>query len=419
MSERFSMVGQHALGKVTRDAIFTAGAAADQAAAKVGRDRVVNATIGLILDDHEQTAILPSVDDALRRLRASDFAAYSPFLGTPEFREAVKTMTFGPFLPDAFVEAVATPGSTGALRNAFWNYLDVGGTVLVPDWRWSPYDTIASEHLRSVLPYRLFNKDLEFSLEGLEQALTQVLATQDRAIVVVNDPAHNPTGYDLTQDQWEALMALLRDKVREGSKRLVLFLDAPYIDFAEAGVNARRLFQTFTPIPKNLLLTVGYSISKSLTLYGMRTGAIVGISQDRGVMDEFLEVNGSSARGVWTNVPRAGMQLVSLLHRDSLLSDKVVQEREVLRRMMFYRASVFREEAADVGLRYMPFRSGFFISVPTHDPVGLAQRLAARNIFVVPLPQGIRIAISGIPARKISGIAPAVAECLDALQSAA
>lgn len=419
MSERYSMVGQHALGKVTRDAIFTAGAAAEQAAGRYGRDRVVNATIGLILDDHEQTAILPAVDDALHRLRASDFAAYSPFLGTPDFREAVKAMTFGPYSPDAYAEAVATPGSTGALRNAFWNYLDVGDPVLVPDWRWSPYDTIATEHLRTVRPYRMFGEDLRFSLKGLAATLTTALASHDRVMVVVNDPAHNPTGYDLSLEQWAELMDLLRDRARDTSKRITLFLDAPYIDFAEAGVKARRLFQTFTAIPRNLLLAIGYSISKSLTLYGMRTGAIIGVSQDRGVMDEFLEVNGSSARGVWTNVPRAGMQLVAQLYRDKALTEKVNQEREVLRRMMFYRASVFREEAQDCGLSYMPFRSGFFISVPTADPVALTAALAARNIFVVPLAQGIRIAISGIPARKISGIAPAVAECLETLRTAA
>lgn len=412
MTARYSMVGQHAHGKMTRDAIFTAGARADQAMAKHGRDRVVNATVGLILDDKEQTAILPTVVETLRRLQPNDFASYSPFLGSVEFRAAVKTFLFGDYLPDAHVEVVATPGSTGALRNAFWNYLDLGETVLVPNWRWNPYDTIANEHLRRVQTFELFDESLRFSLTDLKARLEAIYARQPRAIVVLNDPCHNPTGYDMTLEEWGAVMALCRDMIADGERRLTLFIDAPYIDYASQGVKARELFRQFTPIPKNMLVAVGFSISKSLTQYGMRVGAFVGISQDRGVLDEFLEVNGASARAVWTNVPRAGMQLCSIIHQDKVLMEKVNQEREVLRRMLNYRASVFLEEAEEVGLVPMPYRSGFFISVASQDPERLAAALGEKLIFVVPMELGVRIAISGIPARKISGVAAAVQTCL-------
>lgn len=420
MTARYTMVGQHAYGKMTRDAIFTAGARADQAMARVGRDRVVNATVGLILDDKEQTAILPTVHEVLRSMGANDFASYSPFLGSLEFRAAVKSFMFGDHLPEAHVEVVATPGSTGALRNAFWNYLDIGDVVLVPNWRWSPYDTIASEHLRKIETFELFERPNglqseahRFSLSDLKTKLESVFARQSRAIVVVNDPAHNPTGYDMTLEEWRELMEMLRGMIAPSlsgatERRLTLFIDAPYIDYASQGNRARALFQQLLPIPQNMLIAVGYSISKSLTQYGMRTGACIGISQDRGVMDEFLEVNGASARAVWTNVPRAGMQLCSILHREKGLLEKVNAEREVLRRMLNYRAAVFLEEAEEVGLVPMPYRSGFFISVPTPDPEGLTALLAEKQIFVVPMDLGIRIAISGIPARKISGVAAAV-----------
>lgn len=413
MTARHTMVGKHAFGKKTVDAIFTAGARADQAMAKVGRDKVVNATVGVILDDKEQTAILPTVVETLRALQPADFASYSPFLGSAEYRAAVKSFLFGDYLPDAMVEVVATPGSTGALRNAFWNYLDIGDTVLVPDWRWNPYDTIATEHLRKVETFELFDAERRFSIVDLHKRLEEVYSRQSRAIVVLNDPCHNPTGYDMTMEEWRHLMDMLRATIENSDRRLLLFIDAPYIDFASEGVKARRLFQQLTPIPQNLLIAAGFSISKSLTQYGMRTGAFVGISQDRGVLDEFLEVNGTSARAVWINVPRAGMQLCSIIHQDKALMEKVFQEREALRRMLNYRASVFLEEAEEVGLVPMPYRSGFFISVPTRDPERLADALSQKLIFVVPMELGVRIAISGIPARKISGVAAAVQTCLE------
>ncbi|MFM7204915.1 MAG: pyridoxal phosphate-dependent aminotransferase [Myxococcota bacterium] len=413
MTERYSMVGRHAYGKVVRDVIFTAGGMAEQAVAKYGKDRVVNATVGIILDDKEQMAVLPTVDDVVRRLSAADFAAYSPFFGPPDFRAAAKLFAFGEYVPDAYVEVVATPGSTGALRNCFWNYADIGDTILVPDWRWNPYDTIATEHLRKIDTYKMFNDHLEFSLDDLKQKLLKLYETQARAIVVFNDPAHNPTGYDMTLDQWRELMAFLRSLLKDPERCLTVFIDAPYIDYAAAGNQARALFQTLTPIPRNMLVGVGYSISKSLTQYGMRTGAFIGVSQDRDVMDEFLEVNAASARAVWTNVPRVGMQLTGLLYREKGLAEKIAEEREGYRRMLNYRASVFHEEAAEVGLRFMPYRSGFFISVPTIDSTRLMNLLTEKLIYVVPMDKGIRIAISGIPARKISGIAYAVQECLE------
>jgi aromatic-amino-acid transaminase len=175
------------------------------------------------------------------------------------------------------------------------------------------------------------------------------------------------------------------------------------------------MFRRLTPIPRNMLITLGYSISKSHTQYGLRTGAFIGLSQDRGVLDEFVEVNGASARGVWTNVPRAGMRLCALLHQNPTLLKKVNHEREVLRRMLTYRASVFLEEADESDLTPMPYRSGFFISIPHPDPPALARALAEQLVFTVPMAHGVRLAISGISARKIAGVAAAIKSSLSSL----
>ena len=221
----------------------------------------------------------------------------------------------------------------------------------------------------------------------------------------------------MTDDEWSQLMTLLRRTVQDPERRLTLFIDAPYLDYAARGEQAKSLFRALTPLPRNLLVTIGYSISKSLTLYGLRTGAFIGMSQDRGVLEEFAEVNGASARGVWTNVPRAGMRLCSILHGDQALTTRVVQEREELRGMLRHRATMFLKEAGEVGLELMPYRSGFFMSIPTPDPERLAAALAEEQLFVVPMELGIRLAISGIATHKIPGLAAIIKRSQQRLQT--
>ncbi|MGX8704430.1 MAG: aminotransferase class I/II-fold pyridoxal phosphate-dependent enzyme, partial [bacterium] len=112
------------------DRIFGISNRAKAAIAEKGRDKVVNGTIGALLDDEGKLVVLKSVDEVFRQLDPNDYAEYAPIGGVSAFREAVQKAAFGAHVPEGYTEAVATPGGTGSLRNVISNYSEPGDAVL-------------------------------------------------------------------------------------------------------------------------------------------------------------------------------------------------------------------------------------------------------------------------------------------------
>lgn len=84
------------------DKLFGVSQKAKQRISEIGRDNVINSTIGVLLDDDGKLTVLDSVTQCIRRLNPEDYAAYAPILGTPEYIEAVKKAVFLDEMPEAF-----------------------------------------------------------------------------------------------------------------------------------------------------------------------------------------------------------------------------------------------------------------------------------------------------------------------------
>ena len=79
------MAASHAASRRLKDAIFGAAAACRAAVAVHGEERVVNATIGAVMDDAGKLAHLPTVERVFRSLSIEDYIAYAPISGLPEY----------------------------------------------------------------------------------------------------------------------------------------------------------------------------------------------------------------------------------------------------------------------------------------------------------------------------------------------
>ena len=145
------------------DKVFGINNRAKAMIAREGKEKVVNATLGVLLDDNGDIMVLSSVSEVFKNLEPREFAEYAPISGTPEFREAVKKDALRGYIPRGFVEASATPGGTGAIRNAVANYTDRGDSILIADWYWAPYNTIAAEQGRKAETFTFFNSDRKFN----------------------------------------------------------------------------------------------------------------------------------------------------------------------------------------------------------------------------------------------------------------
>jgi aromatic-amino-acid transaminase len=192
-----------------------------------------------------------------------------------------------------------------------------------------------------------------------------------------------------------------------------LFIDIAYIDYSGVASERRLFFDKFNDLPENILVVFGFSMSKSYTMYGMRSGAMIGLSQNPDIADEFRAINESSNRGVWSNGTRPAMVLLTKIFKEKVLFDRVEAERETLKSMLDSRAEAFIRESDRVGLSICPYKSGFFISIPCASSIEVVEKLKADNIFAVPIPKGIRFAICSVPEEKCSIVPPKIAGVLN------
>ena len=93
------------------DPIFAVSAKAKEMIAKVGKEKVSNATLGALMDDNGDLIVLSSVVDVLKGLDPVDFAEYAPISGVPGFLEASKKAVLGDVKTSLIIEAAATPGA--------------------------------------------------------------------------------------------------------------------------------------------------------------------------------------------------------------------------------------------------------------------------------------------------------------------
>ena len=377
------------------DKIFGISSRAKAMIAEKGADKVINATIGSLLDDEGKLVVLSSVVDTMKTLNPVDFADYAPIGGTPQFREAVKKAAFGSFQPSCFTEAVATPGGTGAIRNTISNYSRMGDKILTSDWHWAPYNTIAGELGRCIDTYPMFDENGMFHVNAFGEKVRELIAEQKSLVIILNTPAHNPTGYSLTLEDWSGVLNVLRGEAGK-AESIVLLVDAAYIDFAGDEEEYRRFLPELEKLPENILPIIAYSLSKTYTLYGTRCGAMICMAQTAEVAAEFRRVCEFSSRGSWSNSAKLAQVILSKIYADEELLKKVNEERAEYREMLIQRGRAFEEEAQKAGLEIVPFDAGFFASIPCDNPDEISRKLEKEGLFIVPLAKGLRVSVASV-----------------------
>ncbi len=393
----------------TADKVFALSGRAKAAAKKYGDENVVNASLGALMDDNGKLAVLSSVIDAIRKLEPTDYAEYAPIGGTPEFKEAVKKALFGKYTPEGYVSMCATPGGTGSISNVIMNYSQPGDQILTHDWCWANYKNICSQHGRSLATFQFFDEEGNFNGADLAAKIQEIGSKQDSLVVMINTPAHNPTGYSLSLEDWDAVI----EAVNAAPCKVALFMDIAYIDYAGDEDEVRAFLPKLAGVNDNVLPIFGYSASKTLTAYGMRCGAIVCLAKDEETAEEFRRVTEYAARATWSNCNRSAQVVMGKIYSDPELLAKVDAERTVFRDMLLERGRAFEEALNAKGCKCVPFRAGFFVTVACDDPAAICAELEKQNIFCLALARGIRISIAGISKEKCIRTANALGDLLN------
>ena len=279
----------------------------------------VNLGVGVYHDDNGKLPLLECVQAAEKMMMESPKArGYLPIDGIAAYDKAVQGLVFG--VESAAVEAgrivtVQAVGGTGGLKVGadFLKRMGREGTpsvpssaaatVLISDPSWENHRALFENAGFPVDQYPYYdaaNRGIDF--DGMLAALDNAAAG---TIVVLHACCHNPTGYDITADQWAKVIASVK------SRGLVPFLDMAYQGFGEGIAEDGAVVGLFAAAGLDFL--VATSFSKSFSLYGERVGALSVVCQSK---DEAVRVLSQLKRVIRTNYsnpPTHGAQIVALV----------------------------------------------------------------------------------------------------------
>jgi aromatic-amino-acid transaminase len=380
------------------------------AARKARGESCVDATVGVLMDDDDELAVLPTVARVFSETRPEEWAAYAATTGLDGFCEAVidDCLSAWPSLREHAV-AIATPGATGALRTALRTFLDRNQAFLTSSLTWSAYPIIAQATERKLVRFRMFNAQGGFDVAELDRELGRLMAGQGRALVLLNDPCNNPTGYSMSRADWNAVATVLHK--HSGRGPLAVVLDAVYAAFAPEGLEPA--LAALEPLADELLLAIAWSASKTFTSYGLRAGALVVVAPDRAERESVRDTIAIHCCGTWANCNRGALSGLIRLLKDPHLRAAVAHDRGVFIDVLARRNAAFEEAIQGHALRRPEYKGGFFTSVFVRDSAQVAESMRNEGVYVVPLDGAVRIALSAVRTEDVPRLVNGLVDAID------
>lgn len=360
--------------------------------------------VGVYKDALGLTPILRSVKLAEQRLLDTQTTkTYIGGHGEPRFGALISELVLGkdsPLLANKRVGATQTPGGTGALRLCADFIADClpGRGIWLSDPTWPIHETIFAKAGLMVSHYPYVGSDNRLNVEAMLATLNQVPRGD---VVLLHACCHNPTGFDLSHDDWRQVLDIVR------SRDLLPLIDFAYQGFGdglEQDAWAVRLFAEALP---ELLITS--SCSKNFGLYRERTGALLVCAS---TADKLLDVRSqlsSIARNLWSNPPDHGAAIVAEILGDPELKSLWADEVEEMRGRIAQLRAGLVEALTPLGLgerfAHIGVQRGMFSYTGLNDD----QVARLRHEHSVYLVSAGRANIAGIDASRLDLLAQAIA----------
>ncbi len=271
------------------------------------RPTKVNLGVGVYYTDEGKVPLLKAVLEAEKEIVAKESPrAYIPIEGPNPYNSAVQNLLFGansPLIKDGRVVTAECLGGTGALRvgGDFVKRLDTGAPAAISAPSWENHRGIFESAGYQVLEYTYFDpKTRGVDFDGMVKSLESLPA---KTLVILHACCHNPTGADLTTEQWKKIISICQ------TRQLIPFLDIAYQGFAD-GIEedgaAVRLFAD-----SGMSFFVSSSFSKSFSLYGERVGALSIVTQSKEESTRVLSQLKRVIRTNYSNPPTHGAAIVA------------------------------------------------------------------------------------------------------------
>jgi aromatic-amino-acid transaminase len=372
------------------------------------RPNKVNLGVGVYFTDDGKIPLLRAVQEAERlRIEAHAARGYLPIEGISAYNQGVQNLLFGKdsaVLAEGRVVTAQALGGTGALKIGadFIKRLNPNAIVAISDPSWENHRALfesAGFEVQSYPYYDAQTHGLKF-----EAMLAAIAALPAGSVVVLHACCHNPTGVDLTAEQWPQVVAACQ----KGG--LIPFLDMAYQGFAE-GIEpdgaAVRLFAD-----SGLSFFVSSSFSKSFSLYGERVGALSIVTANADEAKRVLSQEKRVIRTNYSNPPTHGGTVVATVLNSPELRAVWEQELGEMRDRIKLMRNAFVAKLAAKGVErdfsFVNAQRGMF----SYSGLTAGQIERLRDEFSIYAVSTGRICVAALNSRNIDAVVNAVAAVL-------
>ena len=380
----------------------------NEAFQKDPRSNKINLSIGIYFDDNGKIPMLKSVRQA--ELRVVDGAGARPYLpmeGAANFRSAVQSLLFGAdssALQAGRVVTIQTVGSSGGLRVGadFIKRYFPDSSVNVSDPTWDNHKAVFAASGLAIETYPYYDPETGgLRFEAMRDALR---ALPPRSVVLLHACCHNPTGVDLSKEQWQSLLPVLREH------ELIPFLDLAYQGYGDGLVEDAYAVRLLAE--SGLSFFVSNSFSKNMSVYGERCGALSVVCPNPAQADHVFGQLKATVRANYSSPPMHGGQLVARVLLDADLRSQWEGEVEAMRtRIVAMRQSlhaVLSAKLPDRNFDYFLKQRGMF----SYTGLSAEQCDRLKEAFGVYLVRSGRLCIAGLNTGNVEATAVAIATVL-------
>jgi aromatic-amino-acid transaminase len=367
----------------------------------------INLGVGVYYDDNGKVPLLECVQKAENKLMEQQAPrTYLPIEGLAQYDKAVQELVFGvdsPVIQEKRAITVQALGGTGGLKIGadFLKRFAPNSEVFISDPSWENHRALFESAGFVVNHYTYYDpKTHGVNFDGM---LTSLKNMPEGSIVLLHACCHNPTGADLTQEQWGQVI----DAVKTGG--LIPFLDMAYQGFgsgiAEDGAVVGRFVQAGGP------LLVSNSFSKSFSLYGERVGALSVVASSADEAARLLSQLKRVVRTNYSNPPVHGGKVVATVlatpELRQLWEDELATMRVRIKQMRDQLVEKLKAKAPGHDFDFVREQVGMFsYSGLTKEQVA---KLRAESIYAVDTG---RICVAALNSTNIDRVVDAIAKVL-------
>ncbi|MCU1726998.1 aspartate/tyrosine/aromatic aminotransferase [Pseudomonas sp. 7P_10.2_Bac1] len=361
--------------------------------------------VGVYKDPNGLTPILHSVKLAEQRLvDQQQTKTYIGGHGDSRFGQLISELVLGtesPLLASKRAGATQTPGGTGALRLVadFIAHCLPGRGIWLSDPTWPIHESIFAEAGLKVSHYPYVGSDNALNVEAMLQSLEQA---PEGDVVLLHACCHNPTGFDLSHDDWLNVLDVVR------RRHLLPLIDFAYQGFGdglEADAWSTRLFARELP---EVLITS--SCSKNFGLYRERVGALIVCTDTADKLTDVRSQLAYLARNLWSNPPDHGAAVVTTILGDAQLKAQWADEVEAMRSRIAHLRAGLVEALTPYGLAehfaHINQQRGMF----SYTGLNAEQVQVLREKHSVYMVGSGRANIAGVDGTRLDSLAKAIAQ---------